>query len=55
MNVRELMFGDIDMLRQMAKSEINAKQRDRYRVVALALKGMQTKYIIFIYLLPIIH
>ncbi len=43
MNVQELKPGDIDLLRQMAKSETNAKQRDRHRAVALALEGMQTK------------
>lgn len=43
MNIQELMAGDIDMLKQVARGETNAKQRDRYRAAALALEGMQTK------------
>ena len=46
MNVQELKLGDIELLKQMAKSQTNAKQRDRYRAVALALEGIQTKNII---------
>jgi transposase len=45
MKVKEHRPGDLELLRQKVNKEHNAKQRDRYRAVALALEGMQTKAI----------
>lgn len=42
MNVSEFRPGDIELLKQKVRSETNAKQRDRYRAVMLALEGMKT-------------
>ena len=41
MDVPEFRPGDIELLSKKVRSETNAKQRDRYRSVALALEGMQ--------------
>jgi transposase len=45
MNVTAHNPNDLSQLQQKVRKEINAKQRDRYRAVALALKGMKTKRI----------
>ena len=45
MNVTEHNPNDLSQLIQNARKETNAKQRDRYRAVAMALKGMKTKQI----------
>ncbi len=45
MNVTEHNPKDLSQLIQNARKETNAKQRDRYRAVAMALKGMKTKQI----------
>jgi transposase len=45
MNIRERTTGDLEALKAKARSEIHAKQRDRYRAVALALEGRQTQAI----------
>ncbi len=42
MDVSEFKLGDFELLKQKIRSEINAKQRDRYRAVILALEGMKT-------------
>lgn len=39
MYVRERMPGDLDRLARLIRRERDAKQRDRYRMVLLALKG----------------
>jgi transposase len=39
MNVTPHQLNDIDELRRRVRKETNAKQRDRYRVVLLALEG----------------
>ena len=38
---------DIDALKLKARAEKNAKQRDRYRAVAMALEGFGTKHIMY--------
>ncbi|AQT67431.1 Transposase [Anaerohalosphaera lusitana] len=45
MHISEIKYGDLQKLKEKARIETNAKQRDRYRVVALALEGWQTKAI----------
>ena len=45
MQIVEYTPGDIKILKQKIHSENNAKQRDRYRAVAMAIEGMQTKQI----------
>jgi transposase len=45
MQIVEYSPGDVDILIQKIRSEKNAKQRDRYRAVAMAIEGMQTKQI----------
>lgn len=45
MEVKEVNVGDLQTLRAKARSEIRAKQRDRYRAVALALEGRKTEEI----------
>ena len=45
MNVSPHYPSDLSQLRQNARKETNAKQRDRYRAVALALEGMKTQQI----------
>jgi transposase len=45
MNVTAHNPNDLSLLKQKVRKEINAKQRDRYRAVAMALKGMKTKRI----------
>ncbi len=45
MDVKERVAGDRDVLRTLAASERNAKQRDRLRAVALALDGELTEEI----------
>ncbi len=45
MHVSELNRGDLQRVKAKARNEANAKQRDRYRAVALALQGRQTKEI----------
>ena len=45
MYVSELKGGDLQKLKVKARHETRAKQRDRYRAVALALEGRQTKEI----------
>ena len=45
MQIIEHSPGDIKVLKQKIQLESNAKQRDRYRVVAMAIEGMQTKQI----------
>jgi transposase len=42
MNVVERQPGDLDRLRALARRERDAKQRDRYRGVILALEGRMT-------------
>jgi hypothetical protein len=39
---------DIATLKSKAHSEKNAKQRDRYRAVAMALEGFSTEHIMYI-------
>ena len=43
MDINEINKGDIQKLKEKAQVETNAKQRDRYRAVALALEGEKTK------------
>jgi len=43
MHVKERNAGDLQELEARARSEIRAKQRDRYRAVALALEGRKTE------------
>jgi len=45
MNIRERNAGDLQKLKAKARSELHAKQRDRYRAVALALEGRQAQAI----------
>ena len=45
MHISEIKDGDLQKLKEKARIETNAKQRDRYRAVALALQGWQTKAI----------
>lgn len=42
MHIMEVHPGDLELLNQKAHCEKNAQQRDRYRAVALAIKGMLT-------------
>lgn len=42
MEVNEVRPGDLDLLKQKARRETNAKQRDRFRAVAMAIEGMTT-------------
>lgn len=42
MQVNEICPGDLDLLKQKARRETNAKQRDRFRAVAMAIEGMTT-------------
>lgn len=42
MDVSEFRPGDIELLSKKVRSQTNAKQRDRYRAVMLALGGMKT-------------
>jgi transposase len=43
MNIREVNSGDLQKLKERAQGETNAKQRDRYRAVILALQGWKTE------------
>jgi len=43
MHIREIRDGDLEKLKEKARIETNAKQRDRYRAVVLALDGWETK------------
>jgi len=43
MHVKEGNAGDLQELKTRARSEIRAKQRDRYRAVTLALEGHKTE------------
>ena len=45
MNVTPHNPNDLSRLKRKVRKEINAKQRDRYRAVALALEGIKTKQI----------
>lgn len=45
MQIVEHSPGDVKILKQKIRSENDAKQRDRYRAVAMAIDGMQTKQI----------
>ena len=45
MHISEIKYGDLQKLKEKTRIETNAKQRDRYRAVALALQGWQTKAI----------
>jgi len=45
MNVSPHNPNDVSRLKQKARKEVNAKQRDRYRAVALALEGTKTRQI----------
>jgi len=45
MHISEIMDSDLQKLKEKARIETNAKQRDRYRAIALALQGWQTKAI----------
>jgi transposase len=45
MQIEQRQLGDIDKLSRKASHETNAKQRDRYRAVALALHGYTTPQI----------
>ncbi len=45
MNVTSHNQNDQSRLKRKVRKEINAKQRDRYRAVALALEGVKTKQI----------
>lgn len=45
MHIREIKDGDLQKLKEKSRNETNAKQRDRYRAVALAIQGWQTKVI----------
>lgn len=42
MQIQEVKSGDLDLLKQKARRESNAKQRDRFRAVAMAIEGMTT-------------
>jgi transposase len=42
MQVKERQRGDVDRLRRLSRRESDAKQRDRYRAVLLALEGRET-------------
>lgn len=42
MDIKEIRPGDLALLRQKARRERNAKQRDRFRAVAMAIEGMIT-------------
>jgi len=42
MEVNEVRPGDLDLLKQKARRETNAKQRDRFRAVTMAIEGMTT-------------
>ncbi len=46
MDVQERTAGDCETLRQLARRESNAEQRDRYRAIALAIDGRLTEDII---------
>jgi hypothetical protein len=39
---------DIQKLKGLARSQKNAKQRDRYRAVAMALEGRTTSHIMYV-------
>jgi len=45
MNITERSVGDLKKLKEKARNEPNAKQRDRYRAVILAIEGLQTQAI----------
>ena len=45
MQIVEHSAGDVGILMQRIRAENNAKQRDRYRAIAMAIDGMQTKQI----------
>lgn len=45
MNVTPHNHNDLGRLKRKVRKETNAKQRDRYRAVALALEGVKTKQI----------
>lgn len=45
MVINEARPGDLDLLKQKARRETNAKQRDRFRAVAMAIEGMTTPVI----------
>lgn len=45
MNVRTRHPDDVERLREISRKEADAKQRDRYRAVLLALEGQNTKAI----------
>lgn len=45
MNVRERQVGDLDTLAGLVGAERDAKQRDRYRMVLLALRGWEAPQI----------
>lgn len=43
MHINEVNKGDLQKLKEKAQAETNAKQRDRYRAVVLALEGWETE------------
>lgn len=45
MNISEVQAGDGERLKQKARCEKDAQQRDRYRAVALAIEGLLTAFI----------
>jgi hypothetical protein len=42
MEINEIDLGDLTLLKQKARRETNAKQRDRFRAVVMAIEGMTT-------------
>ena len=42
MDINEVKPGDLGLLKQKARRETNAKQRDRFRAVTMAIEGMTT-------------
>lgn len=42
MHITEVCLGDIELLRQKARCEKDAQQRDRYRAVTMAIEGVLT-------------
>lgn len=48
MHVQSHTPTDIATLKSKARAEKNAKQRDRYRAVAMALEGFSTEHIMYI-------
>lgn len=45
MQVQERASADVEVLNRRIRSERNAEQHDRYRVVVLAIEGRETKEI----------